>query len=178
MLKSLTKVPDTPISSGKVLALDLGRRTGWCLGESGKYVNSGVHELYAERAKDFTDGERFQSLYNFLTQHMDIDAIVFEQVAGGTKGRQTVLFNGYRATLLLFAMMLGKPVIPLPVGTIKKYTVGKGNASKEEMMEAVREMGIPTFDDNEADAVAAFHTACTLDVQDQVLKRIAGERDV
>lgn len=170
---SLTPHPIPDLNKSKVLALDLGRRTGYCLGENGVVTTSGVHELYSERNKDFVDSERFLAFYQFLLSNMDIEAVVFEAVAGGTAGRQTVLFNGYRATLLLWAQMLGKPVIPMAVGTIKKHTAGKGNATKEEMMEAVRRKGIPVFDDNEADAIGAFWSACAIDsspkpVQDAV----------
>ena len=176
-MKSVTELPIPSLSDKKVLALDLGMRTGWCYGDSGVYTDSGVHMLYDQKAKDFTDGQRFKAFYDFLTNYMDADVIVFEQVAGGTKGRQTVLFNGYRATLLLFCSIMGKPCLPLSVGTIKKYVTGKGNASKEEMIEGIREMGIPTFDDNEADAVGAFHTAMALSEQQEVIARIKGERE-
>lgn len=176
-MQSVTEAPIPDLADKKILALDLGMRTGWCVGESGEYVDSGVHMLYDQKSKEFTDGQRFKAFYDFLTLHMDADVIVFEQVAGGTKGRQTVLFNGYRATLLLFCSLLGKPCLPLAVGTIKKYVTGKGNASKEEVMDAVRALGMPPFDDNEADAIGAFHTALALSEQERVIARIKGERE-
>lgn len=176
-MKSLTAHELGDLESKSILALDLGMRTGWCIGENGKPLDSGVHMLYDQKHTDFTDGERFSAFYAFLTQNMGIDAIVFEQVAGGTKGRQTVLFNGYRATLLLYAQMLGKPCLPLPVGTIKKYVTGKGNASKQEMIDAVRSLGHPTFDDNEADAIGAFYTANWLNANRKVAAEIQGERE-
>ena len=176
-MQSATELPIPDLEDKRVLALDLGMRTGWCYGENGAYVDSGVHMLYDQKAKDFTDGQRFKAFYDFLTNYMHADVIVFEQVAGGTKGRQTVLFNGYRATLLLFCSIMGKPCLPLAVGTIKKFITGRGNASKEEMIDSIRAMGIPTFDDNEADAVGAFYTALTLSEQQKVIARIRGERE-
>ena len=50
------------------------------------------------------------------------------------------------------------------MGTIKKHATGKGNASKEEVMKAMRELGHPVTDDNEADALALLHWA--LDTQE------------
>jgi Holliday junction resolvasome RuvABC endonuclease subunit len=45
------------------------------------------------------------------------------------------------------------------VGTIKKHATGKGNASKEEVITAMRAMGHAVTDDNEADALAILHWA-------------------
>lgn len=42
----------------------------------------------------------------------------------------------------------------MPVGAIKKHATGKGNANKEQMVEAVRALGFHPADDNEADAIA------------------------
>ena len=42
----------------------------------------------------------------------------------------------------------------VPVGTIKKHATGKGNASKDEMVAAMRVLGHNPTDDNEADALA------------------------
>ena len=45
-------------------------------------------------------------------------------------------------------------IIGIPVGTIKKHATGKGNASKEMMIEAARKkLGYKDDDDNEADAL-------------------------
>jgi Holliday junction resolvasome RuvABC endonuclease subunit len=42
----------------------------------------------------------------------------------------------------------------VPVGTIKRFIAGKGNADKATVMSAVRERGYSPADDNEADAIA------------------------
>jgi len=42
----------------------------------------------------------------------------------------------------------------VPVGTIKRFATGKGNANKAAMMEAARKRGFSPTDDNEADAIA------------------------
>ena len=47
----------------------------------------------------------------------------------------------------------------VPVGTIKRHATGKGNASKDEMIAAMRALGHAVTDDNEADALAILHWA-------------------
>ncbi|MCX7865170.1 MAG: hypothetical protein N2423_09090, partial [Novosphingobium sp.] len=42
----------------------------------------------------------------------------------------------------------------VPVGTIKRFITGKGNADKQAMIVAMRERGFEPEDDNEADAIA------------------------
>lgn len=142
----------------RVLALDLGRRTGWTLGDENGYLDSGVHELYSERAgREFSDGERFDALHEFLDKFSDLDAVVYENVGGGTKGRQTVLWNGYRAILLRWAMRRDLTVISYTPGEIKKHATGKGNATKDEMIAAAVNYGKLPYDDNEADAICMYY---------------------
>ena len=42
----------------------------------------------------------------------------------------------------------------MPVGTIKRFATGRGNADKAAMMAAVTARGFAPADDNEADAIA------------------------
>jgi crossover junction endodeoxyribonuclease RuvC len=147
-----------------ILSLDLGRRTGWAVrGASGDEL-SGVFELYAENeASRFGDGQRFHALYLFLHKLMAdcgrFDVVVFEQVNGGTRGRQTQLFNGYRGTVMIWCQALGIPHIGIAVSTIKKAVTGTGKGKKEGMLKAVRALGYVPWDDNECDAIGALLTA-------------------
>lgn len=153
----------------RVLALDLGRRCGWCVfvpngPERGK--DSGVFELYSEAGQAYEDGERFLALESFLF-NLDqacggFNVVAFEQVNGGTKGRQTTLWNGYRAVVMAWCARTKKAVIPIPVHAIKTHVTGRGNATKEEVEAACVRMGYLPFDDNEADAIATVHTAVSL----------------
>lgn len=162
------------LAGKKIIALDLGRRTGWCVYcpknkiERGR--DSGVYELYPEarrkKAKTITDGQRFTALARFLTSLDDAvgvaDVLCFEQVDGGTKGRQTVLYNGYRAIVLEWATRLGKTTYPVPVHTIKRvFGIGPGR-TKEPVLNAAVAAGYLPFDDNEADAIGCLHTVIRL----------------
>ena len=52
-----------------------------------------------------------------------------------------------------------RPYQGVPVGTIKRHITGKGNASKDQVLAAVRGLGHSPVDDNEADALALLHWA-------------------
>lgn len=48
----------------------------------------------------------------------------------------------------------GIPYQGVPVGTIKRFATGKGNAPKDAVIAAMRARGFAPADDNEADALA------------------------
>lgn len=161
MASSTNEAPNIPnLKHSSFICLDTGRRTGWAYRTRDGKTDSGVHELYdtAGNKKNYEDGERFEALRTFVDtlaeQIGGVDFIAFEQVNGGTKGRQTPLFNGYRATLLLWAIDNEVPAIPITVQFNKKAATGSGGASKAQMMRACADIDLPPFDDNEADAIA------------------------
>lgn len=49
------------------------------------------------------------------------------------------------------------PYQGVPVGTIKRFASGKGNAGKDAVIAAMRARGFAPSDDNEADALALPH---------------------
>ena len=46
------------------------------------------------------------------------------------------------------------PYEGVPVGTIKRFATGRGNADKAAMIAAIRARGYDPVDNNEADAIA------------------------
>jgi Holliday junction resolvasome RuvABC endonuclease subunit len=54
----------------------------------------------------------------------------------------------------------GVPYQGVPVATIKRSATGRGNAGKEEVISAMRRLGLNPGDDNEADALALLQFAC------------------
>jgi len=149
-----------------VLALDLGRRTGWCYGTRIGSKDSGVHEMYDLRGfrHNYEDGERFNALRSFVHtldgQLGGLDVVAFEDVhpSAHKSARQTQLYQGMRANLMSWADTHYVTCIPVPVGTIKKALTGSGRAKKEDVIAAVTELGYRPFDDNEADAIAVMRT--------------------
>jgi Holliday junction resolvasome RuvABC endonuclease subunit len=47
----------------------------------------------------------------------------------------------------------------VPIGTIKRYATGRGNAGKAAMIDAMKARGSAPADDNEADAIAVLLSA-------------------
>lgn len=154
-----------------MLALDLGRRCGWAVlvpdGDGPeKHKSSGVFELYRDGGSPIDDGKRFLALSRFLNALDQVcggfDVVAFEQVNGGTKGRQTTLWNGYRAVVMQWCEVMGKQIVPLPISTIKKHFCGRAGAAKEEVEAAAVTLGYLPYDDNEADAIATLYTLISL----------------
>jgi len=58
------------------------------------------------------------------------------------------------ASLTSWGELRGVPYQGVPVGTIKKFLTGKGNANKDAMIAAAQARGFSPADDNEADAIA------------------------
>ena len=46
------------------------------------------------------------------------------------------------------------PIYGLGVGTIKKSATGNGHATKDDVIQAVQQLGFSPIDDNEADSIA------------------------
>ena len=64
------------------------------------------------------------------------------------------VYGGFLATLTAWCEQHGIAYQGVPVGTIKRYATGKGNADKQAVIAAVRARGFEPADDNEADAIA------------------------
>ena len=84
----------------------------------------------------------------------NIDEIVFEEVRGHRGVDAAHVYGGLLATLTAWCENHQIAYRGVPVGTIKRHVVGKGNASKLAVMEAVRALGHDPEDHNESDALA------------------------
>ncbi|WP_208436805.1 crossover junction endodeoxyribonuclease RuvC, partial [Bartonella doshiae] len=87
----------------------------------------------------------------------EIDAVYFEEVRRHIGTDAAHVYGGLLGHLTAWCEHHQIPYEGIPVGTIKKATTGKGNASKEEMIKAVRTKGHNPKDDNEADALAILY---------------------
>jgi len=144
-----------------LLALDLGTSTGWALRDRTGRITSGTESFKPRRFEG--GGMRFLRFKTWLTElkaHADgIDALVFEEVRRHVSTDAAHAYGGFLATLTAWCEHHGIPYQGVPVGTIKKHVTGKGNASKDEMMVAMRARGYLPADDNEADALALLRWA-------------------
>jgi Holliday junction resolvasome RuvABC endonuclease subunit len=138
-----------------VLALDLGTITGWAIQNRGR-IDSGTISFRPGRY----DGGgmrylRFRSwLDELVTNAPALSAVHFEEVRRHVGTDAAHIYGGLLATLTAWCEQRGIAYQGVPVGTIKRFIAGKGNADKQAVIRAVQSRGYRPADDNEADAIA------------------------
>ena len=152
-----------------ILALDLGTTTGWALRGNDDHITSGSESFRPQRFEG--GGMRFLRFKRWLTeikQSVDgIDCLHFEEVRRHVSTDAAHAYGGFLATLTAWCEHHQIPYQGVPVGTIKKYATGKGNAGKEDVIAAIRARGYVPVDDNEADALALLYWAIGQHALDQ-----------
>lgn len=142
-----------------ILSIDLGTKAGFAICQSEGAVVSGIIELnYNKRIEGA--GMRFLRFKQWLTEinnSFDIDMVSFEEVRRHAGTQAAHVYGGMVAILTSWCEHHEIPYTSYPVGTIKKFATGKGNASKQDMIENVVNWGFEPVDDNEADALAILH---------------------
>lgn len=138
------------------LALDIGEATGWALSKYTNMISSGVQHFKSKRfdhyGLKFTLFERW--LEDMCYAYGDFDLVVFEAV-NFHKGVQAAhIYGGFIAILTAWCTKLNIPYYGVPVATIKRSMTGKGNASKQQMLDKAFALGFTPADHNEADALA------------------------
>ena len=150
-----------PSSRTNILALDLGTTTGWALRPRDGNTAHGFVSFKTQRFEG--GGMRYLRFKRWLTDLKnisgDIHAVYFEEVRRHVGVDAAHVYGGLMATLTAWCEHHNIPYQGVPVGTIKKHATGKGNANKDEVMAAMRALGHPVIDDNEADALAILHWA-------------------
>ena len=139
-----------------LLALDLGTTTGWAIRSHDGLITTGTTSFRPGRYDG--GGMRYLRFTNWLTEidrlSGPIEAIYFEEVRRHVGTDAAHVYGGLMATLETWAELRGVPYQGVPVGTIKKFWTGLGNANKQAMIDAARARGFSPTDDNEADAIA------------------------
>jgi Holliday junction resolvasome RuvABC endonuclease subunit len=146
-----------------ILALDLGTNTGWALGNC-RVTLSGT-ESFAPNKRE-GDGMRYLKFKRWLTEMKaanDIDAVYYEQVGRHASTAAAHVYGGFCAMLMAWCEHHGIAYRPVFWSEIKKFATGKGNATKAEMLAAMRAAGFSPRDDNEADAIALCMLAISRD---------------
>jgi hypothetical protein len=138
------------------LALDLGTTTGWAIQSDTSKPESGSVSFRTGRYDG--GGVRYLRFRGWLdSMAVDagtISAIYFEEVRRHIGTDAAHVYGGLLATLTSWCEQRGIAYQGVPVGTIKRFIAGKGNADKKAVIEAVRSRGFRPNDDNEADAIA------------------------
>jgi crossover junction endodeoxyribonuclease RuvC len=143
-----------------VLALDLATKTGWALRENGR-TESGV-ETFDVKPHE-SKGMRFIHFNRWLHDiGARADLIIYEEPINRGHATQAPqkISTGFSTRIEEYCAERGIECSGVYPSTLKKWTTGRGNAKKPEMLEAVeRRFGRRVDDDNEADAVALLHYA-------------------
>jgi Holliday junction resolvasome RuvABC endonuclease subunit len=107
---------------------------------------------------------RFRNWLNQLVTGGDvIQAVYFEEVRRHVGTDAAHIYGGFLACLSAWCEENGLAYQGVPVGTIKRFTTGKGNADKAAVIAALRVRGFSPTDDNEADALAILLWALKTD---------------
>ncbi|WP_019220268.1 crossover junction endodeoxyribonuclease RuvC [Bartonella florencae] len=142
-----------------ILCFDLGTKTGWAIRDGDDHIISGTIDFKPRRFEG--GGMRYLRFKRWLTEikqtACQIDAVYFEEVRRHIGADAAHVYGGLLATLTAWCEHHEIPYEGIPVCTIKKVTTGKGNASKAEIIDAMRAKGHAPCDDNEADALAILH---------------------
>ena len=131
-----------------ILALDMATKTGWAVAST-----SGT-ENFKKRAGDSRGMLfiRFEAWLNDIIGTVKPDLICYERPHARGRAANEVL-NGMLAYLTASCERFGVEYADCPSTTLKKFATGKGNASKQMMMDAYKaRWGEHPIDDNEADA--------------------------
>ena len=80
--------------------------------------------------------------------------LVSQSHIGITWRSGNLVYGGFLGMLTAWCEEHDVPYEGVPVGTIKRYATGKGNADKAKMVAAIQARGFRPADDNEADAIA------------------------
>ncbi|TVS86603.1 crossover junction endodeoxyribonuclease RuvC [Wolbachia pipientis] len=135
-----------------MLTLDLGKQTGWAIFTDG-VIQSDSENFHGSRFSG--GGMHFLSFRNWLNSlEHKFTAVYFEEVRRHLGTDAAHCYGGFFAVLAAWCEGEKIPYKGVPVKTIKRFITGKGNASKSEVIEAVKGKGFIPQDDNEADALA------------------------
>ncbi|MEW5890378.1 MAG: hypothetical protein AB1768_15355 [Pseudomonadota bacterium] len=151
-----------------ILALDLGTTTGWALIDRTGRITSGSESFRPQRFEG--GGMRYLRFKRWLAELKacadGLDEVVFEEVRRHASTDAAHAYGGFLATLATWCEHHGIPYQGVPVGTIKRHATGRGNASKDEVIAAMRAQGFAPADDNEADALALLSLALAREAED------------
>lgn len=138
-----------------ILALDLGTNCGFALLHPTGLTVNGTWPLKSKRMESLgMRYVRFRDHLNAMRVNNGVSQVYFEEVRRHMGVDAAHMYGGYLAHLQAWCDEHGIPWQGVPVGEIKKFWTGKGNASKDEMIAEARRRGYDPADDNEADAIA------------------------
>ena len=142
--------------SHEILALDLATKTGWAVTVNQSEIVSGTWNM-SKKAKDneLSLVLKFRDHLNDIkTKHPKIGQVVWERVDFARYVMAHALHNQLLGVLKLWCADNHLPLMPVPVGTLKRHATGQGNSDKVAMTNAAIKKWLNNdfVDDNEVDA--------------------------
>lgn len=139
-----------------ILSLDLGTITGWAIRNEFGITNRSAG---FKQDRFHEDNMRYLNFQRWLTQLPKIDLVSFEEVRKRLRVDAAHSYGEFLSNLTPWRELHKIPYQGIPVGTIKKFITGKGNANKAEVILAVKAFGYNAVNNNEADSLALLHSA-------------------
>lgn len=144
-----------------ILAIDPGTNCGYAISSDAvEALTYGVWDLKPKRFEG--GGMRFVRLRKHLEEihaAVRVSIVYYEEVRGHKGTDAAHIYGGVVATIQSFCEDHNIPYTAKPVGEIKKFATGKGNANKAAMIAAAQRLGFDVTDDNIADALALLMLA-------------------
>lgn len=140
-----------------ILCLDFGTNMGWALKHGDGSMGSGVVNLQPHRTT--RKGARFLNMQQWLQSLGSVDVVYYERVRRHLGTQAAHCYGGFWAIMMAWCEQRGIAYIGVDVGTIKKSATGCGHAKKQQMIEAMQQLGYNPVDDNEADVLALLMCA-------------------
>ncbi len=140
----------------KVVGIDLGTHTGYafCTDDVARIAFSGVQDFTPRRHEG--GGMRFMRFSLWLDEFLAGDHVIvfYEEVASHKGTHAAHIYGGLLALLTGHCEKHDIPYLGFPVGTVKKFATGRGNASKNDMMaHAEMKFGGSVISHDQADAL-------------------------
>lgn len=135
-----------------ILSLDLGTKTGWAL-QTQSGIDSGSISFATKRNEG--GGMRYLKFKRWLTEtkQKGVSEVYYEEVRNHAGITAAHVYGAFEGHLIAWCEHHKIPYQSVPVGTIKKFATGRGNADKQAMIHAAQKFGFNPVDDNEADAI-------------------------
>jgi len=136
-----------------ILALDLGTSTGYAMQTADGNILSGSVSFKQTRFDG--GGVRFLRFKKWLTEikQSGVTEVCYESVRRHVSNDSAHCYGAFMGILTAWCEHHEIPYTGVPVGTIKKHATGKGNASKEQMIQAAIDKGFSPKTHDEADAI-------------------------
>lgn len=140
------------------LGLDLGTHCGFALltaNRGGSSIMSGAWDCSIKTGHD-SPSLRFDKFEKQLDDFLmlGVDRVYYEVVRRHRGTQAAHIYGAFLAKMQERCDRVGIPFEGLSVQEIKKFATGKGNASKEQVIEGVQKLGYDPGCDNEADAIS------------------------